>query len=452
MLKKILIANRSDVALRIIRTCREMGIATVAVHSVADEDSMHVRLADESVCIGPAPSRESYLNIPAILTAALITGADAIHPGIGFLAENEQFAQMVEAHGLVFIGPTPEHIRVMGDKVMAKKTAIETGIPTVPGSKGAVDTLEDAQKNAKEIGYPVLIKAAAGGGGKGMKVAETAADLEEAFRFARSEAKAAFGNDQVYMEKFLKDPKHIEVQILADSHGNVVHLGERECSVQRKHQKVVEEAPSPVITPKQRADIGKRAVDACKAIGYRGVGTMEFLYENGEFYFIEMNTRLQIEHTITEMITGVDLVREQIKVASGLPLSFKQDDIRFEGHAIECRINAENPETFFPSPGVLKNYHTPGGLGVRVDSALYSGYRIPPHYDSMIAKLITHASNREDAIHKMTRSLSEFVIEGVETIIPLHQRILHHPEFLSGEYTIKWLEKMLSETALAKSA
>ncbi|MBP9878221.1 MAG: acetyl-CoA carboxylase biotin carboxylase subunit [Alphaproteobacteria bacterium] len=452
MLKKILIANRSDVALRIIRTCREMGIATVAVHSVADEDSMHVRLADESVCIGPAPSRESYLNIPAILTAALITGADAIHPGIGFLAENEQFAQMVEAHGLVFIGPTPEHIRVMGDKVMAKKTAIETGIPTVPGSKGAVDTLEDAQKNAKEIGYPVLIKAAAGGGGKGMKVAETAADLEEAFRFARSEAKAAFGNDQVYMEKFLKDPKHIEVQILADSHGNVVHLGERECSVQRKHQKVVEEAPSPVITAKQRADIGKRAVDACKAIGYRGVGTMEFLYENGEFYFIEMNTRLQIEHTITEMITGVDLVREQIKVASGLPLSFKQDDIRFEGHAIECRINAENPETFFPSPGVLKNYHTPGGLGVRVDSALYSGYRIPPHYDSMIAKLITHASNREDAIHKMTRSLSEFVIEGVETIIPLHQRILHHPEFLSGEYTIKWLEKMLSETALAKSA
>ncbi len=452
MLKKILIANRSDVALRIIRTCREMGIATVAVHSVADEDSMHVRLADESVCIGPAPSRESYLNIPAILTAALITGEDAIHPGIGFLAENEQFAQMVEAHGLVFIGPTPEHIRVMGDKVMAKKTAIETGIPTVPGSKGAVDTLEDAQKNAKEIGYPVLIKAAAGGGGKGMKVAETAADLEEAFRFARSEAKAAFGNDQVYMEKFLKDPKHIEVQILADSHGNVVHLGERECSVQRKHQKVVEEAPSPVITAKQRADIGKRAVDACKAIGYRGVGTMEFLYENGEFYFIEMNTRLQIEHTITEMITGVDLVREQIKVASGLPLSFKQDDIRFEGHAIECRINAENPETFFPSPGVLKNYHTPGGLGVRVDSALYSGYRIPPHYDSMIAKLITHASNREDAIHKMTRSLSEFVIEGVETIIPLHQRILHHPEFLSGEYTIKWLEKMLSETALAKSA
>jgi acetyl-CoA carboxylase biotin carboxylase subunit len=452
VLKKILIANRSDVALRIIRTCREMGIATVAVHSVADEDSMHVRLADESVCIGPAPSRESYLNIPAILTAALITGADAIHPGIGFLAENEQFAQMVEAHGLVFIGPTPEHIRVMGDKVMAKKTAIETGIPTVPGSKGAVDTLEDAQKNAKEIGYPVLIKAAAGGGGKGMKVAETAADLEEAFRFARSEAKAAFGNDQVYMEKFLKDPKHIEVQILADSHGNVVHLGERECSVQRKHQKVVEEAPSPVITAKQRADIGKRAVDACKAIGYRGVGTMEFLYENGEFYFIEMNTRLQIEHTITEMITGVDLVREQIKVASGLPLSFKQDDIRFEGHAIECRINAENPETFFPSPGVLKNYHTPGGLGVRVDSALYSGYRIPPHYDSMIAKLITHASNREDAIHKMTRSLSEFVIEGVETIIPLHQRILHHPEFLSGEYTIKWLEKMLSETALAKSA
>lgn len=452
MLKKILIANRSDVALRIIRTCREMGIATVAVHSVADEDSMHVRLADESVCIGPAPSRESYLNIPAILTAALITGADAIHPGIGFLAENEQFAQMVEAHGLVFIGPTPEHIRVMGDKVMAKKTAIETGIPTVPGSKGAVDTLEDAQKNAKEIGYPVLIKAAAGGGGKGMKVAETAADLEEAFRFARSEAKAAFGNDQVYMEKFLKDPKHIEVQILADSYGNVVHLGERECSVQRKHQKVVEEAPSPVITAKQRADIGKRAVDACKAIGYRGVGTMEFLYENGEFYFIEMNTRLQIEHTITEMITGVDLVREQIKVASGLPLSFKQDDIRFEGHAIECRINAENPETFFPSPGVLKNYHTPGGLGVRVDSALYSGYRIPPHYDSMIAKLITHASNREDAIHKMTRSLSEFVIEGVETIIPLHQRILHHPEFLSGDYTIKWLEKMLSETALAKSA
>lgn len=452
MLKKILIANRSDVALRIIRTCREMGIATVAVHSVADEDSMHVRLADESVCIGPAPSRESYLNIPAILTAALITGADAIHPGIGFLAENEQFAQMVEAHGLVFIGPTPEHIHVMGDKVMAKKTAIETGIPTVPGSKGAVETLEDAQKNAKEIGYPVLIKAAAGGGGKGMKVAETAADLEEAFRFARSEAKAAFGNDQVYMEKFLKDPKHIEVQILADSHGNVVHLGERECSVQRKHQKVVEEAPSPVITVKQRADIGKRAVDACKAIGYRGVGTMEFLYENGEFYFIEMNTRLQIEHTITEMITGIDLVREQIKVASGLPLSFKQDDIRFEGHAIECRINAENPETFFPSPGVLKNYHTPGGLGVRVDSALYSGYRIPPHYDSMIAKLITHASNREDAIHKMTRSLSEFVIEGVETIIPLHQRILHHPEFLSGDYTIKWLEKMLSETPLAKSA
>lgn len=441
MFKKILIANRSDVALRIIRTCQEMGIATVAVHSTADEESMHVRLADESVCIGPAPSRDSYLNIQAILTAAAVTGADAIHPGIGFLSENEQFAQMVEDHGFTFIGPSPEHIRLMGDKVTAKKTAKETGLPIVPGSAGAVETLEEAVKIADEMGYPVLIKAAAGGGGKGMKVAETANDLEEAYRFARSEAKAAFGNDQVYMEKFLNDPKHIEVQVLADTHGNVVHLGERECSVQRKHQKVVEEAPSPVINPEQRAFIGERAVKTCKDIGYRGVGTMEFLYEDGHFYFIEMNTRLQIEHTITEMITGIDIVREQIRVAAGKKLSMKQREIKFHGHAIECRINAEDPETFFPSPGTIKNYHTPGGLGVRVDSALYSGYTIPAHYDSMIAKLITHADTRSDAIKKMRRSLRELVIEGVSTVIPLHERILSDPGFLSGEYTIKWLER-----------
>lgn len=441
MFKKILIANRSDIALRIIRTCQEMGIQTVAVHSTADEDSMHVRLADESVCIGPAPSKDSYLNIPAILTAAAVTGVDAIHPGIGFLSENEKFAQMVEDHGFVFIGPTPEHIRRMGDKVTAKKTAVETGLPVVPGSDGAVETLADAHRIAKKMGYPVLIKAAAGGGGKGMKAAETADDLKEAYNFARSEAAAAFGNDQVYIEKFLKDPKHIEVQILADAHGNVVHLGERECSVQRTHQKVVEEAPSPVINPEQRAFIGARAVKTCKEIGYRGLGTMEFLYEDGQFYFIEMNTRLQIEHTITEMITGIDIVREQILVAAGKKLKLKQGDIRFKGHAIECRINAENPKTFMPSPGQLKNYHTPGGLGVRVDSALYAGYKIPPHYDSMIAKLITHAETREDAIKKMLRALREFVIEGVETIIPLHQEILKDPGFLGGDYTIKWLER-----------
>lgn len=443
MFEKILIANRGEIALRIVRACREMGIRTVAVHSTADESAMHVRFADESVCIGPPSARESYLNIPAILTAAAVTGADAIHPGIGFMSENETFAAMVEEHGFAFIGPTPEHIRIMGDKVTAKKTVMDLGLPTVPGSAGALPTLEMAQETARAIGYPVLIKAAAGGGGKGMKVAFSDDELREAYQLARGEARAAFGNDEVYMEKYLVHPRHIEVQLLGDQHGNAVHFGERDCSIQRRHQKVVEEAPSPALNLEQRNFIGELAADVVRKLGYRGVGTMEFLFENGKFYFIEMNTRLQIEHTITEMITGIDLVREQIRVAAGVPLNYKQSDIRFNGHAIECRVNAENPKTFIPSPGKIVGYHAPGGLGVRVDSALYDGYKIPPHYDSMIAKLVVHGTSRNECLLRLKRALDEFVIGGIETTLPLHQQIIAQADFINGDYDIHWLEKFL---------
>lgn len=437
---KVLIANRGEIALRIHRACREMGIKTVAVHSTADADAMHVRLADESVCIGPPSAKESYLNIPAILSAASITGADAIHPGIGFMAENAQFADMVIEHGFAWIGPTPDHIRIMGDKVTAKKTVIARGLPCVPGSDGPVESFETAANVADQIGYPVLIKAAAGGGGKGMKVAYSKEELREAYQLARGEARAAFGNDEVYLEKYLANPRHIEVQLLGDHHGNVVHFGERDCSIQRRHQKVVEEAPSPALNAEEREKIGSLAARTAKLLGYRGVGTMEFLYENGQFYFIEMNTRLQIEHTITEMITGVDLVREQIRVATGAPLGYTQADIRFHGHSIECRINAEHPETFLPSPGQIKQYHAPGGLGVRVDSALYDGYRVPPHYDSMIAKLIVHGNTRNECLMRLRRALEEFVITGVDTSISLHQKIIAEPDFINGDYDIKWME------------
>ncbi len=440
LFEKVLIANRGEIALRIHRACREMGIKTVAVHSTADTDAMHVRLADESVCIGPPAAKDSYLNIPAILSAATITGADAIHPGIGFMAENAQFADMVIEHGFAWIGPTPEHIRIMGDKVTAKKTVIARGLPCVPGSDGPVDSFETAANVADQIGYPVLIKAAAGGGGKGMKVAFSRDELKEAYSLARGEARAAFGNDEVYLEKYLANPRHIEVQLLGDHHGNVVHFGERDCSVQRRHQKVVEEAPSPALNAEEREKVGSLAARTAKLLGYRGVGTMEFLYENGQFYFIEMNTRLQIEHTITEMITGVDLVREQIRVATGAPLGYTQQDIRFHGHSIECRINAEHPETFMPSPGQIKQYHAPGGLGVRVDSALYDGYRVPPYYDSMIAKLIVHGNTRNECLMRLRRALEEFVISGVDTSIPLHQKIIAEPDFINGDYDIKWME------------
>ncbi len=445
MFEKVLIANRGEIALRIHRACREMGIQTVAVHSTADADAMHVRLADESVCIGPASARESYLNIPAILSAAAITGADAIHPGIGFLAENAQFAEMVEEHGFTFIGPTAEHIRVMGDKVTAKKTVMEQGLPVVPGSDGPVPTLEEAEKVGREIGYPILIKAAAGGGGKGMKVARNPDQLKEAYQLARGEARAAFGNDEVYIEKYLGKPRHIEIQLLGDTHGACVHFGERDCSVQRRHQKVIEEAPSPALNAEQRAYIGDLAARTAAAIGYRGVGTMEFLFEDGQFYFIEMNTRLQVEHTITEMITGIDLVREQIRVATGAPLGYGQSDIRFQGHSIECRVNAENPVTFLPSPGKIDGYHAPGGLGVRVDSALYDGYRVPPHYDSLIAKLVVHGTTRNECLMRLRRTIEEYVIGGVDTTLPLHQRIIAQQDFIDGNYDIHWLEQLMSK-------
>jgi len=445
MFEKVLIANRGEIALRIHRACREMGIQTVAVHSTADADAMHVRLADESVCIGPASARDSYLNIPAILSAASITNVDAIHPGIGFLSENAQFAEMVEEHGFTFIGPTPEHIRIMGDKVTAKKTVMEQGLPVVPGSDGPVTSLEDAEKIAHETGYPVLIKAAAGGGGKGMKVARNPDQLKEAYQLARGEARAAFGNDEVYLEKYLGHPRHIEIQLLGDTHGTCVHFGERDCSVQRRHQKVIEEAPSPALNAEQRAFIGDLAAKTAAAIGYRGVGTMEFLYEDGQFYFIEMNTRLQVEHTITEMITGIDLVREQIRVAAGAPLGYGQSDIRFEGHAIECRVNAENPETFIPSPGKIDGYHAPGGLGVRVDSALYDGYRVPSHYDSLIAKLVVHGTTRNECLMRLRRSIEEYVIGGIQTTLPLHDRIIAQQAFIDGNYDIHWLEQLMEK-------
>ncbi len=443
MFEKILIANRGEIALRVLRACKEMGIRTVAVHSEADRNAMHVRLADESVCIGPAPSPKSYLNIPAIVTAAEITRADAIHPGYGFLSENAKFAEIVEKHKITFIGPKPEHIRMMGDKITAKETIKEAGVPVVPGSDGGVETVEDARAVARKIGYPVLIKATAGGGGRGMKVARSAEEIDVAFQTARTEAKAAFGNDSVYMEKYLGRPRHIEIQVVADSHGNVIHLGERDCSLQRRHQKVFEEAPSPVIDAEARAKIGKTVTTAIKKLGYLGVGTIEFLYEDGEFYFIEMNTRLQVEHPVTEMITHVDLVQEQIRIAAGEELSIKQKDVMIDGHAIECRINAENPETFAPSPGLISDFHAPGGLGVRLDSAVYSGYRVPPYYDSLIGKLIVHAPSRAEALARLKRALDEMVIGGLETTLPLHRRLVDNEDIQAGDYDIHWLEGFL---------
>ncbi len=445
MFEKVLIANRGEIALRIHRACKEMGIKTVAVHSTADMDAMHVRLADEAICIGPALARDSYLNKAAIISAAMITGADAIHPGYGFLSENADFAEMVEAHGITWIGPSPKMIRMMGDKVQAKDAAIKSGLPVVPGSEGDVRTVDAAKIIAERIGYPVIIKAAAGGGGKGMKVAYNEGELVEAYNTARLEARTSFGNDMVYMEKYLQTPRHIEVQVLADNYGNVVCLGERDCSLQRNHQKVLEESPSPALNKKQREKIMETVRLAMSKIGYSNLGTIEFLYENGEFYFLEMNTRLQVEHPITEMVTGIDIVREQIRLASGAPLGYTQKDVRFDGYAIECRINAENPETFIPSPGKIGCWHVPGGLWVRVDSAMYSGYKVPPHYDSMVAKLIVFGRSRNGCLMRLKRSLEEFVIEGVETTIPLHQKIIMNSDFIDGQYNIHWLERFLEK-------
>ena len=444
MFDKILIANRGEIALRVLRACRELGIQTVAVHSTADADAMHVRLADESVCIGPAPARDSYLNIPAIVAACEITGADAVHPGYGFLSENAKFAEILGSHGIKFIGPSPENIRTMGDKIEAKRTAKALGIPVVPGSDGGVSDALEGKRIAREIGYPVIIKATAGGGGRGMKVAHNDSEIEIALNTARTEAKAAFGNDEVYIEKYLVLPRHIEIQILGDGQGNAVHLGERDCSLQRRHQKIWEEAHSPALNAVQREQIGVRVAKAMADLRYEGVGTIEFLYENGEFYFIEMNTRLQVEHPVTEMITGLDLVQEQIRVANGTTLQYAQKDIVFAGHAIECRINAENPKTFAPSPGRVDAVHFPGGLGVRVDSALYAGYKIPPYYDSLIGKLIVFGKTRAECMMRLKRSMGEFVIEGVETTIPLFQRLLQEPDIIDGNYDIHWLEKFLA--------
>jgi acetyl-CoA carboxylase biotin carboxylase subunit len=443
--KKVLIANRGEIALRIHRACREMGIETVAVHSTADADAKHVRLADDSVCIGPPPASLSYLHISSVLAAAEISGADAIHPGYGFLSENASFAEMVEEHGFAFIGPTPEHIRQMGDKIVAKETISRLGVPVVPGSEGAVEDPDEARRIAEGIGYPVLIKAASGGGGRGMKVVKKKEEFEAALAAARAESKAAFNDDSVYLEKYLQTPRHIEVQIIGDGLGRVVHLGERDCSLQRRHQKVVEEAPSPVINSETRNRIGNIVATALSEIKYRGLGTIEFLYENGEFYFIEMNTRLQVEHPITEAITGIDLVREQIRIAEGKPLSFTQNDIELNGHSIECRINAENPVTFVPSPGKITDFHQPGGLRVRVDSAVYAGYTVPPHYDSLIAKLIVHGKSRHECLLRLRRSLEEFVITGIETNIPLHLSLLDQDTFKNGDYNIHWLEKFIEE-------
>ena len=444
-IKKLLIANRGEIALRIHRACHEMGIETVAVHSTADADAMHVRLADQAVCIGPPAAGDSYLNIPNIISAAEISGADAIHPGYGFLSENAKFAEIVEAHGLIFVGPKPEHIRIMGDKVEAKRTAGALGLPLVPGSDGAISDVEEAKALAAEIGYPVLIKAASGGGGRGMKVVPSEDQLETLMQQAGSEAKAAFGDSTVYMEKYLGNPRHIEFQVFGDGNGQAIHLGERDCSLQRRHQKVLEEAPSPIITAEERARMGGVVAKAMADMGYRGAGTIEFLWEDGEFYFIEMNTRLQVEHPVTEMITGLDLVREQIRIAEGHPLTLRQEDVQFCGHAIECRINAEDPRTFAPSPGTVKMYHAPGGMHVRVDSGLYQGYKVPPYYDSMIAKLIVYGTTREGALRRLRRALEEFVIEGMKTTIPLHQSLLDDPEFQKGDYTIKWLEEWLAK-------
>ncbi|PHR90814.1 MAG: acetyl-CoA carboxylase biotin carboxylase subunit [Robiginitomaculum sp.] len=445
MISKVLIANRGEIALRIHRACKEMGIATVAVHSEADRDAMHVRLADESVCIGPASATDSYLSIPAIIAACEITHADAVHPGYGFLSENARFADIVEAHGMVFIGPTAEHIKLMGDKIAAKEAVSAAGIPVVPGSPGGVENYAEAKEVAKDVGFPLLVKASAGGGGRGMRLARTADDLEESLNAASQEALAAFGDGTVYLERYLERPRHIEVQVIADTHGNVVHLGERDCSLQRRNQKILEEAPSPALNAAQRDEIGEIVRKAIASIGYRGVGTIEFLYENGEFFFIEMNTRLQVEHPVTEMITGIDLVREQIRIAAGEELGFTQEEIVFSGHSLECRINAEHPRTFTPSPGTIKEFHAPGGMNVRLDSALYAGYTIPPHYDSLIGKLIVHGKTREGALLRLRRALGEIVITGIDTTIPLFIDLLDNQDFLNGDYDIHWLERWLEE-------
>ncbi len=445
MFDKILIANRGEIALRVVRACREMGIQSVAVHSTADSDAMHVRMADEAVCIGPPSSADSYLSFPAIISACEITGAQAIHPGYGFLSENANFVQVVEDHGLTFIGPTAEHIRMMGDKITAKDTMKALGVPCVPGSDGGVPTLKDAQRIGKEIGYPVIIKATAGGGGRGMKVAQTAADMEQAFLSARQEGKAAFGKDEVYIEKYLTTPRHIEIQVFGDGKGNAIHLGERDCSLQRRHQKVLEEAPGPCITPELRARIGKVCADAVAKINYIGAGTIEFLFENDEFYFIEMNTRLQVEHPVTEAIFGIDLVREQIRVAAGLPMSITQDELEINGHSIEVRINAESLPNFTPSPGTITQFHAPGGLGVRMDAAIYDGYRIPPYYDSLIGKLIVHGRDRPEALARLARSLGELIVDGVDTTVPLFHALLAEKAVQTGDYNIHWLEHWLEK-------
>lgn len=443
MFEKILIASRGEVALRIHRACHEMGIQTVAVHSTADADAMHVRLADEAVCIGPPSAAESYLNIPAILSVAEITAADAIHPGYGFLSENARFADIVAEHGITFIGPSAEHIRLMGDKISAKSEMRRLGIPVVPGSDGPIANDEQARKIAKEIGYPVLVKASSGGGGRGMKLATRPDDLAQALSTARAEAGASFANDEVYIEKYFDSPRHIELQVLGDSAGNVVHLGERECSLQRRHQKILEEAPSPALNAEQRDRIGETVLSALAKLDYLSAGTVEFLYEDGAFYFIEMNTRLQVEHPVTEAITGIDIVREQIRIATGQPLSYIQRDVSFTGHAVECRINAENPATFAPSPGRITDYHPPGGLGIRIDSGLYVGYSVPSHYDSLIAKLIVHGTNRNECLMRLRRALEEYVIGGIDTTIALHERLMSEPDFINGNYNVHWLERAM---------
>ena len=450
MFDKILIANRGEIALRILRAAKELGIATVAVYSTADKDAMHVKLADESVCIGPPAARDSYLHIPALLAACEITGADAIHPGYGFLSENARFAEILAEHNITFIGPKAEHIRIMGDKIEAKRTARRLGIPCVPGSDGGITDDVEAHRVANEIGYPVLVKAASGGGGRGMKVARSPDELSNALSTARTEAKAAFGDDAVYLEKYLEKPRHIEIQVLGDGLGNAIHLGERDCSLQRRHQKVFEESPSPALNDVQRAEIGETVAKAMRELKYQGVGTVEFLYEDGRFYFIEMNTRIQVEHPVTEMITGIDLVNEQIKIAAGSPLTISQEDVRFSGHAIECRVNAENPATFRPSPGKISYYHPPGGLGVRVDSAVYQGYVIPPHYDSLVGKLIVHGRSRNEALLRLRRALDEFIVDGIETTLPLFRTLVRNSDIQNGMYDIHWLEKFLDAGGMAE--
>ncbi|MEG3638428.1 acetyl-CoA carboxylase biotin carboxylase subunit [Magnetococcus sp. PR-3] len=445
MFKKVLIANRGEIALRVHRACKELGIQTVAIHSTADADSMHVKVADESVCVGPASSMDSYLNISSIMAAAEVSDAEAIHPGYGFLSENPEFAEIVKASGLTFIGPDPEVIRLMGNKVQARKTMIAAKVPVVTGSEGAVTSEEDALRIAREIGFPVIIKAVGGGGGRGMKVVHAEAGLIRAYTVARNEARQFFRNDAIYIEKFLEAPRHVEIQVLCDRHGNSVHLGERDCSLQRRHQKILEEAPSPAVTPEERHQLGTLAAKAAHAVGYEGAGTFEFLYDKGSFFFLEMNTRIQVEHPVTEMVTGMDLVKEQIRIAANLPMSFSQDDVVLRGHSIECRINAEDPETFLPSPGLISEYHAPGGGGVRVDSNCYTGYRIPPHYDSMIGKLIVHGRNRDEAVTRMRRALDEYIIGGIATSIPLHQRIMQDAAFISGEYDLHFLERFLGK-------